>query len=63
MRKGDETKKMEEGQSGESERIPMMSLLGKAPQINLLFHSWGNIGKSICSMEIGYCILKHFVFP
>ena len=63
MRKGDETKKMEEGQSGDSERISMMSLLGKAPQISLLFHSWGNIGKSICAMEIGYCILKHFVFP
>ena len=63
MRKGDETKKMEEGQSGDSEKISMMSLLGKDPQIILLFYSWENTGKSICAMEIGNCILKHFVFP
>ena len=62
MRKGDEIKKMEEGQSRDSERISMMSLLGKAPQIILLFHSWGNIGKSICAMEIGNCIIKALCF-
>ena len=48
MRKGDEIKKMEEGQSRDSERISMMSLLGKAPQIILLFHSWGNRQEYLC---------------
>ena len=45
MRKGEESEKMEGGQSGDSERISSMWLLGKPQKSSFLSYSWGNTGE------------------